>query len=484
VNDSPLDVLVVGAGISGISAAWHLQNLCPRLRFAVLEARDTLGGTWDLFRYPGVRSDSDMFTLGFSFRPWTGAKSIAQGPAILQYLRDTVREHGIERRIRFGHRVRRAEWRSADAAWNVEVERAGCAEPRGLRSRFLFMCGGYYRYDEGYAPEFPGAPQFRGRIVHPQAWSDDIEYAGKRIVVIGSGATAVTLVPALAERAAHVTMLQRSPSFMLSRPSYDSIAAWLHRRLPVRLAQGLTRWKNVLLGAYLFRICRRKPQRLKRWLIGQVRRALPAGYDVATHFTPSYNPWEQRLCLVPDGDLFKAICAGKVSIATGHVERFTAGGVRLASGAELAADLVVTATGLKLQALGGAELRVDGQRVDPARLVVYKGLMYRDLPNFAATFGYANASWTLKADLTSRYVCRLLNHMERAGARVCTPRMADAAMALEPLVDFSSGYFQRALHALPKQGAVRPWKLNQNYLLDLLALRFGRIDDGVLEFAP
>lgn len=477
-----LDVLVVGAGISGISAAWHLQTLCPDRRFAVVEARQQLGGTWDLFRYPGVRSDSDMFTLGFSFRPWHGERSIAEGPAILQYLRDTVRELGLDRHIRYGHRVRHAAWSSADGCWRVQLDRAGETAPLTLRCRFLFLCSGYYRYDHGYTPDFAGVADYAGRIVHPQHWPEDLELRGRRVVVIGSGATAVTLVPAIAQAGAQVTMLQRSPTYMAALPSRDAIAAALHRALPARLASTLTRWKNVLLAIALFWWCRRRPARAKAVLIGAVRKLLPPGVDALTHFTPRYNPWEQRLCLVPDGDLFAAMRAGGVEVVTAAIDRFTPRGVRLADGRELTADVVVTATGLELQLLGGATIEVDGRTVEPPSLVAYKGVMYRDLPNCAATFGYTNASWTLKADLTSRWVCRLLNHMRRAGVQVATPRLIDATMPLDPFVDFSSGYFQRHLAALPRQGRMRPWKLNQNYLRDVLALRFGRVDDGVLEF--
>jgi monooxygenase len=482
MTDDVLDVLVVGAGIAGISAAWHLQTMCPDRRFAIVEARDALGGTWDLFRYPGVRSDSDMYTLGFSFKPWRGDHSIAEAPEILQYLEDTVREFGIDRHIRYGQRVQRASWSSSDALWTVTLQRSGSAGPVTQRCRFLFMCSGYYRYDHGYTPAFAGIESFQGRVVHPQAWGDDVPIAGQRVVVIGSGATAVTLVPAIAKAAAQVTMLQRSPTYMLSRPARDAIARRLQRLLPHRVAAALTRWKNLLLGMYLFRLCRRKPAQVKAYLIEEVRKLLPAGYDVQTHFTPRYNPWEQRLCLVPDSDLFESIASGRAQVVTDEVERFTAHGVLLKSGRELPADVVVTATGLQLQQMGGAALEVDGRAIDAADLVVYKGLMYSGLPNFAATFGYTNASWTLKADLTSRYVCRLLQHMQLAGARVCTPRLADAAMAREPFVDFSSGYFQRQLAQLPKQGRVKPWKLNQNYLRDIVALRFSRIDDGVLQF--
>ncbi len=477
-----VDVLVVGAGISGISAAYHLQKLCPDRSYAIVEARNDLGGTWDLFRYPGVRSDSDMHTLGYSFRPWTHPKAIAEGTTILNYLRETAREHGIDRKIRFGHNVLRADWSSADARWTVQMRRASDGATVTIRCVFLFMCSGYYDYDAGYRPDFPGEERFAGRIVHPQQWPADLDVAGKRVVVIGSGATAVTLVPALAAQAVHVTMLQRSPTWMVARPSVDPVAAKLRRRLPLRLALALTRWKNILFTMYIFRLCKREPQRVRELLLGGVRQALGPDADIATHFTPRYNPWEQRLCLVPDGDFFQAIKCGSASVVTDEIESFTATGLKLRSGATLAADIVVSATGLKLAMLGQTELHVDGHRVEASRTVNYKGLMYSGVPNMANTFGYTNASWTLKADLTAQFVCRLLNHMKKTGARQCLPPAAGADMPLLPWVDFSSGYFQRAAELLPKQGSAKPWKLNQNYLSDLVAMRFGAVDDGVLEF--
>ena len=475
------DVLIVGAGLSGIGAGCHLQKHCPDRSYVILEGRDTTGGTWDLFRYPGVRSDSDMYTLGYAFRPWRQPKSIAGGPAILKYLRDTATEHGIDRRIRFRHRVKRAGWSSSDARWTVEAEHGG--KPVRFTCGFLFLCSGYYNYAGGYTPEFPGIGRFAGRVVHPQNWTEDIAYAGKRVLVIGSGATAVTLVPELAKAAAHVAMLQRSPTWIVARPSEDPFARWLRRWLPPKIAYGLTRWKQVLLQQYFFRLCRRNPARAKELILSGVRACLGPGYDVATHFTPRYNPWEQRLCLVPDADLFTAIRSGKASVVTGEVETFTGKGVRLKSGAELEADLVVTATGLDLQVLGGIALAVDGERVEAPKIFNYKGLMYSDVPNLASVFGYTNASWTLKSDLAARYVCRLLNHMQRHGYARCTPRNRDGALSSEPWVDFSSGYIQRSLHLFPKQGAKAPWRLSQNYPRDLLTLRFGRIDDGVMEFA-
>ena len=476
------DVLVVGAGISGIGAAYHLQRHCPDHSYSILETRQDLGGTWDLFRYPGVRSDSDMHTLGYSFQPWTDPKAIAEGPAILEYLRDTARRYGIDRKIRFGHTMTRADWSSQEARWTVSVR---CEDDGSMSTQhcaFLSVCSGYFDHAAGYQPEFTGRERFRGPLVHPQHWPHDLDYAGKRIVVIGSGATAVTLVPALAKHAGHVTMLQRSPTWLAARPSAEPVDAWLRRWLPLRFALWLTRWKNVLLAMAVFRLCKSRPQRMRRFLLDGVKKALGPGADIATHFTPRYDPWEQRLCLVPDGDLFQAITAGRASVVTDHIETFTESGLKLRSGAMLDADIVVSATGLVL-AVGKVELSVDGRRVDPAAVVNYKGLMYSGVPNLAATFGYTNASWTLKADLTARYVCRLLGHMRKTGARRCLPSAPGAKVPLLPWTDLSSGYFQRAAGRLPRQGATAPWKLNQNYLSDLVALRFGAVDDGVLQFS-
>ena len=477
------DVLIIGAGLSGIGAGVHLQQRCPKRSFAVLEGRARLGGTWDLFRYPGVRSDSDMYTLGYRFRPWKGAKSIADGPAILAYLKDTAREHGIDKKIRFDHRVTRAAWSTTDALWTVDAEVGEARTPHRFTCNFLFTCGGYYRYDAGHTPEFAGRAQFKGRVAHPQHWPADLAHAGRRVVVIGSGATAVTLVPALAQTAAHVTMLQRSPTWMIGMPSQDVVATAMRRLLPARLAYGLARWKQVALGMVSYRLFRARPALAKRILLGGVRRWLGPDADLATHFTPRYNPWEQRLCLVPDGDFFKAVRTGRASVVTDTIERFTETGIALTSGAHLDADIVVTATGLALELAGGLQVSVDGVPVDWPNTLNYKGLMYSGVPNFAAVFGYTNASWTLKADLISEYVCRLLNHMAEHNLRQCTPRNGDPGMATEPWVDFSSGYLQREMHRFPKQGSRGPWKLNQNYLRDLFALRYGRLDDGAMTFA-
>jgi monooxygenase len=476
-----VDVLIVGAGLSGIGAACHLQRRCPGRSFAILEARDAIGGTWDLFRFPGVRSDSDMLTLGYSFRPWTDPNAIADGGSIRRYIRDTARESGVDAKIRFGHRVVRAAWSADSYRWTVTVRRADPGDTIEVTCSFLFACTGYYRYDEGYTPRFAGTDRFAGRIVHPQHWPDDLDWAGKRVVVIGSGSTAVTLVPAIAARAEHVTMLQRSPSYVLSIPARDVVADALRRRLPAGPAYQLVRWKNVLIALIIFRLSRRAPGLMKRLLRKGAAAQLPAGYDVATHFTPHYDPWDQRLCFVPDGDLFAAIRADRASIATDRVQTFTERGLRLASGAELEADIVVTATGLNLLVAGGMRLTVAGQEVDFAQTVAYKGMMLSGVPNFALAVGYTNASWTLKCDLVCEYVCRLLNHMDRRGYQACTP-VAPPTAALVPLLDLKSGYILRGLARLPKQGPAAPWRLYQNYPRDLLLMRRGRLDGAGIRF--
>ena len=476
-------MLIVGAGLSGIGAARHLQEAFPTRSYAILEAREELGGTWDLFRYPGIRSDSDMHTLGYRFKPWTGAKAIADGSSILDYVRQTAQENGIEGRIRFRHQVLRAEWSSVQARWNVEAQRTDSGEPVQISCDYLWICSGYYRYEEGYTPEFEGAERFSGPIVHPQHWPEELDYAGKRVVVIGSGATAVTLVPALAEQAAQVTMLQRSPTYIASLPAEDPLANRLRRVLPEPSVYSIVRWKNVLLQSFVYQLSRRRPEAIKRLIRRGVQRSLPPDYDIDKHFKPRYEPWDQRLCLAPDGDLFKAIRAGRATVVTDSVECFTEHSIKLSSGAELAADVIVTATGLNLLFLGGMELCVDGREVDLPETMAYKGMMLGGVPNCAFTVGYTNASWTLKADLTSEYVCRLLAHMDAHGYRISVPELTDPAVTAEPLLDFSSGYVQRALDQVPKQGSREPWRLRQNYLLDLRAIRRGEIDDGTMRFS-
>ncbi len=483
MSQEHLDVLIVGAGISGIGAAYHLEERRPGTSYAILEAREDLGGTWDLFRYPGIRSDSDMHTLGYRFRPWTESKSIADGSSILRYVRETAREGGIDAKIRFQHRVVRADWSTPESRWTVEVERADTGETETLTCGFLWMCAGYYRYDEGYVPDFEGRERFAGPIVHPQHWTDDVDYEGKRVVVIGSGATAVTLVPTLAERAAHVTMLQRSPTYIVSMPAEDRIANRLRAVLPDRAAYAIVRWKNVLLQMASYQLSRRRPKAMKGLLRKAVERALPAGYDVDKHFSPRYDPWDQRLCLVPDGDLFKAIRGGRAEIVTDQIEAFTEGGIKLESGTELEADLIVTATGLNLLFLGGLRVAIDGSDVDLTKRMTYKGMMLSGIPNLAFTLGYTNASWTLKADLTSEYVCRLLAHMEAHGQSQCAPELTDPSVEEEEIMALNSGYILRSLDQLPKQGSKEPWKLRQNYALDIRTIRRAPLEDGTMRFS-
>jgi len=515
-----MDVLIVGAGLSGIGAACHLRKRCPQKSYAILEARESIGGTWDLFRYPGIRSDSDMFTLGYTFKPWLGAKAIADGPSILDYIRDTAREHGVLEQVRLGRRVVGAAWSSEDARWTVTIERTatgeiehtatggtersgageaelcanGAVEPSAngadefsatvtgkteqMTCSFLYCCTGYYRYDEGYSPHFRGSERFAGQIVHPQHWPEDLDYTGKRVVVIGSGATAVTLVPAMIEGGAeHVTMLQRSPSYILAIPARDAIADWLRERLPAHLAYALVRYKNVLLATLTYQLSRRAPTFVNRLLRKLASRQLPAGYDVDTHLNPTYDPWDQRLCLVPDGDLFRVLGSGRAAIETGTIDTFTEDGICLSCGQELDADIVVSATGLNLLVLGGMSLTVDGAPVELSQTVAYKGMMFCGVPNLALTLGYTNASWTLKADLVAEYVCRVLAHMDARGLSVCVPRAPAPGLPTEPIIDLKSGYVLRSIDVMPKQGASEPWRLRQNYFHDLRLLRRGPIDD-------
>jgi monooxygenase len=477
-----VDVLIVGAGLSGIGAAHHLQANCPGKSYAILESRDAIGGTWDLFRYPGIRSDSDMFTLGYSFRPWTAAKSIADGPAILDYVRDTASEGGIEPHIRFGHRVTRVAWSSSEARWAITAERTDTGETVEMTASFIFSCTGYYRYDEGFTPDFPGLDEFDGKVIHPQLWPEDYDYSGKRVVVIGSGATAVTLVPAMAQTAGHVTMLQRSPSYIMALPGEDPIANAIRRVLPSKAAYAVVRWKNVLTQAVFFGLSRRAPKLIKGLIAKMVQRQLPDNVPLDPHFTPTYNPWDQRVCLVPDGDLFKALRSGKASVATDTIETFTENGIRLTSGAELEADCVVTATGLNLLALGGMEIEVDGREIALNDTIGYKGMMFSDIPNLAIALGYTNASWTLKCDLTCEYVCRLLNHMDANGFTQVTPRNHDANLQTLPFIDLKSGYVARAIDQFPRQGIRAPWRLYQNYARDIMMLKRGALEDGAIEF--
>jgi cation diffusion facilitator CzcD-associated flavoprotein CzcO len=507
------DVLIIGAGLSGIDAAHHLQKFCPSKSYVILEQRERIGGTWDLFRYPGIRSDSDMLTMGYSFRPWTSPKAISPGEDIREYITATARDEGIDRNIRFRHQIKRAEWSSQEAKWTVEAVRkapssgaskniAGATtsggietndEPVTLTCNFMFCCAGYYRYSAGHLPEFPNSARFKGRMIHPQAWPTEVsasgktqeglDFAGKRVVVIGSGATAVTLIPAMAKTAAHVTMLQRSPTYVISMPEQDVIANFLRRIMPAMWAYRLSRWKNVAFMTYIYQLSQRFPNFVKKGIIKKASKQLGTDFDVDTHFTPRYRPWEQRMCLIPDADMFEAIKSGRAGVVTDQIETFTEKGILLKSGKELEADIIVTATGLAMQAFGGMELTVDKRRVDPGQVLAYKGVMMSGVPNFASVFGYINASWTLKADLICNYVCRLLNFMDRKGVRQVTPNPVGES-AVAPFVEnFSSGYIQRALASWPKQGQKKPWRVYQNYFRDTISLKWTRVDEEGLEFS-
>ncbi len=476
-----LDVLIIGAGLSGIGAACHLQKQCPGKSYAILEGREAMGGTWDLFRYPGIRSDSDMYTLGYNFKPWTDPKAIADGPSILSYIRETAREYRVEDKIRYRHRVLKADWDSASARWNLIVQRGDEAEPVRLSAQFLFMCTGYYRYDAGYTPDFPGRESFTGQVIHPQLWPENFDYSGKRIVVIGSGATAVTLIPSLTDKAAHVTMLQRSPSYVITLPAKDPISNFLRRFLPEKWVYRQARARNVTMQMIFFMASKAFPGAVRKLMLKLANLQLGKDFDMR-HFSPRYKPWDERVCCVPDGDLFKALRQGRASVVTDHIERFTEKGILLMSGQLLEADVIVTATGLDLVMFGGAELAIDGKPFDVTQSMGYRGIMLRDLPNLAAIVGYTNASWTLKADLSSEYFCRLINHLDAIGMRQCTPRQTDGSVKEEPFLNLNSGYIQRAADRMPKQGDRTPWKLYQNYALDLALLRFGKVEDGYLAF--
>ncbi|MBS1811099.1 MAG: NAD(P)/FAD-dependent oxidoreductase [Acidobacteria bacterium] len=481
-NSNYVDVLIVGAGLSGIGAACHLQNQCPNKSVAILEGRASIGGTWDIFRYPGIRSDSDMYTLGYKFKPWKNAKSIADGPAILSYIRETAAEHGIDKKIRFNQKVVRASWSSETAQWTVESKHGETGESSTIVCSFLMMCSGYYSYETGYTPDFPGVEQFQGTIIHPQKWPENLDYKGKRVLVIGSGATAVTLVPAMAETAGHVTMLQRSPTYMVSLPSSDRIANTLRRILPASIVYSLTRWKNTLKGILIYQLSQRRPEFVKQLIKKQLRKELGPDFDLERHFTPPYNPWDQRMCLVPDGDMLIALREKRASIVTDHIDTFTPTGIKLKSGEQLEADIIVTATGLNLVSLGGISLTIDGQSIETNKSVTYKGSMLTGVPNLAFVFGYTNASWTLKADLICTFVCRLLNYMDKHKYRQVTPHLNDSSVEDLPLLDLTSGYVLRALDRFPRQGSKLPWRLYQNYIFDTLMIRFGSIKDDALEF--
>ncbi|MED5239999.1 MAG: NAD(P)/FAD-dependent oxidoreductase [Pseudomonadota bacterium] len=482
MSNNHFDVLIVGAGLSGIDAAVHLTRKCPNHTYAILERRERIGGTWDLFKYPGIRSDSDMSTLGYGFKPWNRAKVLADGASIREYVEEAANEHGVTRHIRFGKKVIKADWSSADKCWNVETTDEKTGKKDSYTANFLFSCTGYYNYDQGYRPDFPGEENFKGQIIHPQHWPEDLQYAGKKVVVIGSGATAVTLVPAMAAKGANVTMLQRSPTYVATVPEVDQISVGLRRFLPNTAVYRMARARNIGIQRLVFKLAQQRPKLVRRALLAAARRQLGDDFDM-THFRPSYNPWEERLCAVPNGDLFKSLREGKSQVVTDHIDHFTENGILLKSGKELEADIIITATGLNIQMLGGIQGTVDGKPVHPSETMVYKGSMLKDIPNMAMIFGYTNSSWTLKADLVCEYVCRVLNHMDKTGAQVVIPRDKEGCQSEENFLGMQSGYIQRANNELPRQGSRAPWQVVQNYFYDLPRLRFGSVEDDVLEFS-
>jgi cation diffusion facilitator CzcD-associated flavoprotein CzcO len=481
--DNHFDVIVIGAGISGIGAGYHLQTKCPEKSYAILEGRDTIGGTWDLFKYPGIRSDSDMYTLGFSFFPWKEKEAIADGPSILKYLDETSKKFNIDKKIKFNHYVKDASWCSEKSVWTLKVEDKNLMDTVTISCNFIFMCSGYYSYEKGYTPDFEGINEFNGKIMHPQKWDTSIDYSDKEVIVIGSGATAVTLVPEMAKYAKHVTMLQRSPTYVVSAPQQDPLAIFLQKYLPSKLSYFIVRWKNILRQQWYFRLCKKNPKRVKDFIINQVRKSLGHDYDVDKHFTPNYNPWDQRMCLVPNGDLFKSIRKKQTSVVTDTIDKFTSKGIKLESGKTLAADLIVTATGLNLEICSNINLKVDGQDINLPDTVTYKGMMFSGVPNLVSTFGYTNASWTLGADLTSEYVCRLLNYMKKSSIKKCCPEANSKIENNDDWLNLTSGYIKRSKDIFPKQGKRSPWTNNQNFLKDIFQIRYGKINDGEIKFS-
>jgi cation diffusion facilitator CzcD-associated flavoprotein CzcO len=481
--DNHFDVIVIGAGISGIGAGYHLQTKCPEKSYAILEGRDTIGGTWDLFKYPGIRSDSDMYTLGFSFFPWKEKEAFADGPSILKYLNETSKKFNIDKKIKFNHYVKDASWCSEKSIWTLKVEDKNLMDTVTISCNFIFMCSGYYSYEKGYTPDFDGINEFNGKIMHPQKWDTSIDYSDKEVIVIGSGATAVTLVPEMAKDAKHVTMLQRSPTYVVSAPQQDPLAIFLQKYLPSKLSYFIVRWKNILRQQWYFRLCKKNPKRVKDFIINQVRKSLGHDYDVDKHFTPNYNPWDQRMCLVPNGDLFKSIRKKQTSVVTDTIDKFTATGIKLESGKTLAADLIVTATGLNLEICSNINLKVDGKDINLPDTVTYKGMMFSGVPNLVSTFGYTNASWTLGADLTSEYVCRLLNYMKKSSIKKCCPEANSKIENNDDWLNLTSGYIKRSKDIFPKQGKRSPWTNNQNFLKDIFQIRYGKINDGEIKFS-
>lgn len=475
------DTLIIGAGLSGIAAAYQHQKECPQRSFAILEMRENMGGTWDLFRYPGVRSDSDIYTLGYDFRPWKGKKAITEGHSILSYIKDTANDTGISHHIHYQRRIETASWSSKEAVWTLGVACLESGEQLEYHCQFLWMCSGYYNYDQGYLPKFEGLDLYRGKLIHPQKWPQDLDYTDKEMIVIGSGATAVTLVPNLAKKARKVTMLQRSPSYIVPKPSEDILAQGLQKILPESTAHHAIRWKNILIETFFYQLSQRFPDFTKRLLLKVVKKSLGANFNVEKHFTPRYNPWDQRVCLVPDGDFFQSIKSGKAEVATDHIQRFTPQGILLQSGEELKADIIVTATGLDLKFLGGISMQLDRKPIDLSQLTVYRGAMFGNIPNFALSIGYINISWTLKAGLIAKYICRILKKMDGQGAKQVTP-IQDFSESTDKLINMSSGYFRRARNIMPHQGKRAPWKMHQNYFQDIQNFQYSSLEDGILEF--
>ena len=477
------DVLIVGAGISGIGMACHLQTECPDKSYAILERREAIGGTWDLFRYPGIRSDSDMFSFGFGFRPWKQPKVLADGPSIREYVTETAREYNVVDKIQFGLKITAAEWSSDQARWTLTAEDEASGTTRHFTCDFLNLCTGYYRYDAGHMPDFPGMDDFKGELIHPQHWPEDMDYAGKKVVVIGSGATAMTLIPAMAGKTGHITMLQRSPSYIISLPTFDNVSQLMQRFLPEDLVFNLARQRNIVLQRLQYKASRKYPKAMRKLLLWGVRRQLGDAVDMH-HFSPSYNPWDERLCAVPSGDLFKVLRSGEASVVTDHIETFTADGIKLKSGKTLEADIIISATGLDMQLMGDMDLSVDGKRFAPNEVMTYKGVLVENMPNLAVVFGYTNASWTLKADIAAKYVCRLLNHMDARGHRVAVPRDAEGCAEDSSVMDaLNSGYVKRAANRLPRQGSKLPWRVLNHYRRDKTMLVDEPIEDGILQFA-
>jgi len=482
MNTTYFDTIIIGAGISGISAAHYMQTDCPDKTYTILEARKNIGGTWDLFRYPGIRSDSDMYTFGFAFKPWTNPKAIAPREDIIEYLEEIVREEGIDRHIQFEHKLINASWSSETATWSLTVMTPGSADPQLYTCSFLSLCMGYYSYEKGYTPVFAGYNDFKGPIIHPQKWNEALDYTGKKIVVIGSGATAMTMIPALAQKAEHVTMLQRSPTYVVGLPIIDKKAVWLNNKLPKKTAYKINRLRMILYQRFSYAFSRWFPETMKKVLRKNLEGRMGEGFDIDKHFTPTYNPWDQRLCVIPNGDLFKAIKNKKATVVTGQIEKFTENGIQLLSGDFLAADIIVTATGLNAELFNNVSFQVDGAQVDFSKKVTYKSLMFDGVPNMTYAFGYTNASWTLKCEMTSRYTCRIINYMAKHGYHQCMPVQNDPDLVLKPFLDFNPGYVLRVLDKLPKMGHKKPWKIEQNYFYDKKMFERSALDDGILRY--